>query len=71
MRGDVRTDDIIREGCGGDKKDCPPHGLCPQSCLQALYGFVSLLLVFFLQSEESLPLFPKKKKKKHLKDQNQ
>ena len=30
----------------------PPHRLCPQSRLQALYGFVPLLLVFLLQSEE-------------------
>lgn len=48
---------------------CPPHGLCPQSRLQALYGFVPLLLIFFLQSEESLSLL--KQKIKRLKDLNQ
>lgn len=33
-----------------------PHGLRPQSRLQALDGFVPLLLVLLLQREENLSL---------------
>lgn len=50
-------DDIMRkEDELGRERACAPHGLCPQSRLQALDGFVPLLLVFLLQGEERLPL---------------
>lgn len=39
-----------------------PHGLCPQSCLQALYGFVPLVLVLLLHSKENLSLLRKEEK---------
>ena len=57
----------------GQRRDvCPPHGLCPQSRLQALDGFVPLFLVFFLQSEERLSLFHKNiKHHEHLRDNPQ
>lgn len=33
-----------------------PHRLCPQSRLQALYGFISFFLIFLLQSKKGLSL---------------
>lgn len=49
-------DEVICPGREGDEKRggyfhcCPPHRLSPQSRLQALDGFIPLLLVFLLQS---------------------
>lgn len=46
----------VEEHCGV----VSPHGLRPQSRLQALDGFVPLLLVLLLQREENLSLEGKK-----------
>lgn len=49
-------DEQVEEHCGV----VSPHGLRPQSRLQALDGFVPLLLVLLLQREENLSLEGKK-----------
>lgn len=49
-------DEQVEEHC----RVVSPHGLRPQSRLQALDGFVPLLLVLLLQREENLSLEGKK-----------
>jgi len=33
-----------------------PHGLCAESCFQAFYGLIPLLLILLVQGQQGLPL---------------
>jgi len=64
MKGDVMIADITNKGQDGDGwghavRICPPHRLGPESCLQALYGFVPLFFILLFQSKECLSLLNK------------